>query len=233
MRIHLTPYDIFHLRYWGAVAVKALSPDKARLLCQESEGLEFKRREECTATGVTQDFSGVDCYPPHSSFLRLVCETEIELRRNFRHWQDLFIRPLCFNDLSLQKYPVSNPNRQYAISPHVDHKNCINLVAVIVLKGSASFCVCKDRSGAEPLEIPARPGDLILMRGFGFGGQDRPFHFVGPVSEERLTFGLRQTVDLKGLPRVSAQGGADGHAAAVDTNALADSHSRGRVLQHL
>src|SRR6185436_4505750 len=110
--------------------------------------------------------------------------------------------PIAFNDFSLQKYPCSAPEQKYAISPHLDHKRCINLIVVYLLKGKAPFCVCRDRAGNGAEEIKASPGDAILMRGSGFDGNLlRPFHYIGAVSEERLTFGMRQTIDQKPIEK--------------------------------
>jgi hypothetical protein len=40
--------------------------------------------------------------------------------------------------------------------------------------------------------VPARAGDLLLMRAPGFAGASaRPFHFLDGIAVERLSFGLR------------------------------------------
>lgn len=97
--------------------------------------------------------------------------------------------PPTFNDLLLQRYPPG----PYALTPHLDGKRFVDLVAIAVLEGSARFCVCADRAGNKPQEIPATPGSVIFMRAPGFGGAEdgRPFHCVGDVQSERYTLGLR------------------------------------------
>ena len=40
--------------------------------------------------------------------------------------------------------------------------------------------------------MPIAPGSLLLMRAPGFAGrEDRPFHFLNEVAEERVCLGLR------------------------------------------
>jgi hypothetical protein len=98
-------------------------------------------------------------------------------------------RPPTFNDLLLQRYPPG----PYALTPHLDGKRFIDLVAIAVLAGSARFCVCADRAGNKPCEIQAPPGSVIFMRapGFDAAGDGRPFHCVSDVESERYTLGLR------------------------------------------
>lgn len=187
------------LKTLGACSVKVLSEVDIAPLVEETRRLVFKQREQQTATGVLQNFSGCDQFELHSPFLALARETEQMLNQVFGYMVSI---PITLNDYSLQSYPVSSPEEKYAISPHRDHKNCINLIAVFVLKGIAPFCICADRTGSRAKEVYSRPGDLILMRGTGFlESEIRPYHFVGRVTTERLTFGLRQTVDRMELPK--------------------------------
>lgn len=183
----------------GACSIHVLPPEEVGPLLAEAGTFEFEQRDRLTKTGVTQNFSGHDTFGPKSPFMVLARDTATLLNSMFDR---MISQPIEFNDYSLQKYPVSSPDEQYAISPHLDHKNCINLIAVYVLKGIAPFYICSDRSGADAVEICARPGDLILMRGTGFlNSTVRPYHCVGKVTQERLTFGLRQTVDAATLPK--------------------------------
>ena len=56
----------------------------------------------------------------------------------------------------------------------------------------AKVIVVDDRDGAGAREIRAGPGDVILLRGPGYGGRRaRPFHFLSDITERRLSFGLR------------------------------------------
>ena len=184
----------------GATAIPSvLQKNEIKILLDDSKGFTFTPREESTDTNVAQHFSGYDPSLKDSAYMALARKTEIFLRTIFFGISE---PPIHFNDYSLQKYPVSKPEYTFAISPHRDHKYCINLIAIYVLKGKAPFCVCANKSAKNAVEIKSKPGDLILMRGFGFLDSNfRPVHFLGKVSEERLSFGLRQVTEGKSLPK--------------------------------
>jgi hypothetical protein len=94
----------------------------------------------------------------------------------------------AINDLIVQRYPVGSEG----ITPHRDHIRYTGLVAIIVLAGAGRFFISGDRTGADAREMPAPPGHLLLMRAPGFNGRnDRPFHAVRDIAEERYIFGLR------------------------------------------
>lgn len=99
-----------------------------------------------------------------------------------------------FNDFLLQRYPPG----PYALTPHLDGKRYVDLVAIAVVEGAARFCVCADRAGTGRVEIPAPPGSVIFMRAPGFDGAEdgRPFHCVLDVAAERYTLGLRRNSRL-------------------------------------
>jgi len=90
----------------------------------------------------------------------------------------------------LQRYEEES----IGITPHKDGLSYISLVCVFVIGGQGNFYVCSDRSGNNPIEIDASPGNVILMRAPGFLGSEdgRPFHYVTNIREPRYTFGLRQ-----------------------------------------
>ncbi len=186
----------------GAVNIPALTEKEVEILLSEAAQYSFKERQQLTETGVHQDFFGYDSFKPGSAFMKLAVEGAAWLNRVFGK---MVPAPIVFNDFSLQLYPVRE-RQTYAISPHRDHKNCVNLIAVYLLRGKAPFCICTDRAGAHAIEIGSKSGDLILMRGTGFlNSSTRPFHYVGKIVEERLTFGMRQTVDRKELPKYYEQ----------------------------
>jgi hypothetical protein len=92
------------------------------------------------------------------------------------------------NDLILQRYRPGSRG----ITPHRDHLRYRGLVALLIVSGDGRFCLCADRRGARAREVPALPGDLLLMRAPGLAGSsDRPFHFLDRITVERLSFGLR------------------------------------------
>jgi hypothetical protein len=95
---------------------------------------------------------------------------------------------LVFNDLIVQRYP---PGCQ-GITPHRDHVRYHIMVAIFILTGNGSFYICQDRGGNSSCNIPAAPGDLLLMRAPGFAAKkSRPLHFVNGVTRTRRTIGLR------------------------------------------
>jgi len=62
-----------------------------------------------------------------------------------------------------------------------------------VLAGAGRFLDSADRAGRAAREVPAPPGQLLLMRAPGFNGRnDRPFHAVREITAERSILGLRQ-----------------------------------------
>ena len=83
------------------------------------------------------------------------------------------------------------------ITPHLDQASYINLVAIIILGGGGRFYTCADRTGQNIRNIPAGPGDMILLRCPGFiGTQQRVFHGVSDISEARYSLGIRQNSSL-------------------------------------
>jgi hypothetical protein len=99
-----------------------------------------------------------------------------------------------FNDLIVQRYEPG----ALGITPHRDHIRYTGVVAIVILGGSARFCICRDRSGRGAREISCPPGGAILMRAPGMvwspdrpGADDRPFHFVSDIRCRRYTIGLR------------------------------------------
>jgi hypothetical protein len=94
------------------------------------------------------------------------------------------------NDVSIQRYA---PNTQ-GISPHLDSKRYVHLIAIFTTEGSALFRLCKDRSGPVLKEWGTTPGSLVLMRAPGFAGlkDGRPFHTVeGPRTGSRYSVTFR------------------------------------------
>ena len=194
MDICLYDAHVMGLSAIGAVAVPSVLSDvELAALNGEARGFHFQSREYRMATGVIQNLETADELPIGSRFLDLAHKTGCALD-DFFSLKKVADTPIEFNDFSVQRYPVSKAGESYAISPHLDHGRYINVVAVYILRGFAPFYICGDRSGAIQMEIFTKSGDLILMRGAGFMGiMQRPFHYVGPVTEDRLTFGLRQT----------------------------------------
>lgn len=175
----------------GAASVPALDERMRANMLNESSTLSFSGASGAVGPyGVRQEMS-VCRDIPEDGVIRKAAE---ELRH--------YLSPLLgaggsacnpptafrFNELVLQRYPAGSRG----ITPHRDGKRYRCLVAIAVISGSGTFAVCRDRSGAEPHSVDARPGRVVLLRAPGFRGiEARPYHFVSDVSEERTVLTLR------------------------------------------
>ncbi len=174
-------------------------------LYKESREFKFTNSQAETTTGVVQNFSAFSNFKRRSIWKQLGSKISQSLRDGFEKLgqSSLFQKPLALDDLTLQYYPQSKPGDHYALSAHRDQSGFINLVVVLLIHGPSTFYICKDREGTtpiEPKEIPAVPGDLIVMRAGSFGDNlRRPCHYVGRIEnpEGRLSFALRQLTDDK------------------------------------
>ena len=80
------------------------------------------------------------------------------------------------------------------ITPHLDGKRFVQLVATFTTKGTAKTALCRSRKGEVIREWDTKAGSLILLRGNGFAGRDdgRPFHSIGgPQRQGRYAVVLR------------------------------------------
>jgi hypothetical protein len=184
-------------------AVISPSEDPKELLTKlekEIEKFDFVPSVATTRSGVIQKFEAFADFAPESIWAKIGQEISENLRSGFEslRYASLFATPLDVSDLTLQYYPQSKPEDSYALSAHRDQSGFLNLVVVLLVRGSSAFFICKDRVGTtpiEPVEIKANIGDLIILRAGGFGGGlPRPCHFVGRIEnpEGRVSFALRQ-----------------------------------------
>jgi hypothetical protein len=156
-------------------------------LAASARRLRFEPLEPQTETGVAQDADSCPEIGAGTMFGALARATSGAVSA-------FLDEPVDFDELALQRYRVSKPGQPFAIGPHRDHKVCRTVVAVWLIYGESGFHVCDRRDGSGARPIAAGPGDLILLRGYGFrGATERPLHFVGALREERLSFGLRVT----------------------------------------
>ena len=157
-----------------------------------AEGVAFRPGQSVIGSGaaaVYQDFEVALDFPEDSIFRALAAALGARLRAA------LALAPclddpagFCLNDLILQRYRRGS----FGITPHRDHIGYRGLVAVVTLGGAAPFFVCADRRGSRAREVPAPAGHLLLMRAPGYLSDcPRPFHFLGEVTEARLSLGLR------------------------------------------
>jgi len=178
-----------------AVSVGLLSPRGCAELLAASKTLSYRDARPVIGEGdraVHQDFEICMPVPEGSAF---------------HHFRDALERllvdalagmpapplatPPHLNDLVVQRYPAGS----LGITAHRDHLSYRDLVAIVTLIGRARFFISKDRSGGNAREVPIPPGSLLLMRAPGFAGrEDRPYHFLNEVAEERVCVGLRHDV---------------------------------------
>jgi hypothetical protein len=97
------------------------------------------------------------------------------------------------NEAYVQRYEPG----ALGVSPHLDSKWFVVLVAIFTIQGTARFALCQDRAGEIIQEWDTGPGSLALLRAPGLLGakEQRPFHSVsGPAGERRfsVTFRMNQ-----------------------------------------
>ena len=180
------------------LALPLLAPSARDFLRDAGEALPYRPAKPVVGkdqAAVQQDFE-VSLYfprfPPDSPFTAFAAAFE-RLTAEALALLDppAYPGPVLMNDLIVQRYHPGS----VGITPHRDHLRYEALVAIFPLSGRARFCVCSDRQGSDTQEIPAEPGDLLLMRAPGlFGLRDRPFHFVDRIESRRISLGLRYDV---------------------------------------
>ncbi len=175
-----------------AASLLLLGPSDCAALCAAAESLPFRPGQAVVGSGKTavrQDFDVTLAFPPDSIFRALAAALDSLLR------EGLTLAPCLddpagfrLNDLILQRYRRGS----FGITPHRDHIGYRGLVAIVTLSGAAPFFVCADRQASDAREVPAPIGHLLLMRAPGYrSDRPRPFHFLGEVTEARLSLGLR------------------------------------------
>ncbi len=177
----------------GAASVHVLTEPFRRTLAEEAQRAPYRKAREVVGSGdrlVRQELEYCDDFPPHSAFHTLRQGFRRLLERSLAaNGLEAVAGPLKFDSMMLQRYAPG----ALGITPHRDGRRYVKLVCNFTLAGQGRFCVCADRSGRRPRELDASPGTVILLRAPGFLGTDeRPFHFVDNIREERYSFGLRQ-----------------------------------------
>ncbi len=177
-------------------SIREMTPTLLGDLCRQAATLMYEPAKH-VVTQVEQNFFGCSEFAEASIWRHMANQLADGLEHAFRrHGKlDLLTPPLRFTDMALQEYPETVGDKKFGIGPHRDQSAFINLVVVLLLRGPSAFFICKDKSMADSVEIPAKPGELIIMRGGGFAGGSlsRPCHYVGPIDTRgRLSFGMRQ-----------------------------------------
>ena len=183
---------VTEIRAHGATGFPLLQDYYRQMLLARGRKLEYEQRPEYVGPAkVREQLSSAKVIPSPSLFSALVGEFETLL--NYENLKLIeserpFSTPIKFNEISLQKYDAGS----IGITPHLDSARCQYLVVILVLVGEGCFATCKDRAGTNPHEIRPKTGDVILIRAAGFDGVDeRPFHYLNDIREERLALGLR------------------------------------------
>ncbi len=175
-----------------AVSLPLLSAHARRRLIGATSRLRYRPATPVIGTGasaVYQDFELCMAIPERSLLRAFAGALEALLNAALTRMEPRpLARPLHLNDAIVQRYPAGSSG----ITAHRDHLRYRNLVALVTLSGAARICLCDDRAGSNPREIPCPPGHLLLMRAPGFAGRnERPFHFLDRVTRARLSLGLR------------------------------------------
>ena len=178
-----------------AVSLPLLSAEDCTPLIEVSAGLTYRPATPVIGEGarrVQQDFELCADFAPGHPFHGFAAALESLTAAALARLDPPPLHPAPpFNDLIVQRYGAGSAG----ITPHRDHIRYRGLVAIVTLVGRARFCVCTERSGRDAREVPIPPGSLLLMRAPGFAGRDdRPFHLLKDVVEERICLGLRHDV---------------------------------------
>ena len=174
-----------------AAVLPLLAPAECRSFIDAGADLSFRSAKPVIGEGeraVYQDFDICLSIPQTHRLWQLTQAVERLIAAALGTMAEPPLEALSLNDLVLQRYP---PGAR-GITPHRDHVRYVGLVVIVQMSGDGRFGLCADRSGAGARVLDARPGDGILMRAPGFGGaKDRPFHFLGGITVERYSLGIR------------------------------------------
>ncbi|WP_214403225.1 hypothetical protein [Pseudonocardia lacus] len=103
------------------------------------------------------------------------------------------------NEVSYQRYTAGGNG----LPPHRDQRYYATCIAIVTLRGSATFAVHASRDPDDVVDQwTTVPGEVILLRGWtpDPDTDPRPYHRIDPpVSGERLMFQARQ--NIAGPPR--------------------------------
>jgi len=176
-----------------AASLPLLCADACARLTDEARALAFRPARPVVGVGdaaVYQDFDLATDIPAGGVLSALARALDRHIRCALRSMnRDPLPEGFQFNDLIVQRYAAGSAG----ISEHRDHIRYVGLIAIVVLSGAGRFHVSADRTGRGAREVPAPPGQLLLMRAPGFNGRnDRPFHGVRDITAERYILGLRQ-----------------------------------------
>ena len=173
-----------------SLSVPILSDDFRAALLAEAKKYPLRAARDTVGSGanrVYQDMVLQDKLKEDGKFAELVVEFQ-KLFDEAIKGRNFFSSPVVFNDVMLQKYEPGSAG----ITPHRDRMDYRHIICLFVLDGYGRFYISDDRKKLNQIEIANVPGDVLLMPGPGFIGlEERPFHYLENITEERWVFGLR------------------------------------------
>lgn len=178
------------LRHIRTVSVPILTEDFRHALLDEAKMYPLRTVRNTVGTGenqVHQDMLLHDQLKADSLFSELAGEFQTLFDAAVGSL-GLFSSRVVFNDVMIQMYEPGSGG----ITPHRDRTDYRHVICLFVLEGHGRFYISDDRKKTNQLEIANLPGDVLLMPGPGFVGlEQRPYHYLEDITEERWIFGLR------------------------------------------
>lgn len=177
----------------GALSIPFLCEDFRLALLREAQSYTYSPEPEIVGRGpdaVRQQTASQCVVSPEGAYAELRTAFQAACDEAFQAVTPYpFTTRLRLTDIRLQQYAAGS----LGITPHQDGARFCNLVCIFMIGGRARFAVCADRSARAAREIDVSPGRLLLLRGPGFLGSDeRPFHYLTDIRDERYTCALRQ-----------------------------------------
>ena len=188
------------LRQTPALVLPCLAEPQRQALVAAADALPYRQARPVIGGGpnaVHQDFELNFEIPAPSPFHDLTAALGVLVDRALAAMAAPPLSPpIAFNDLIVQRYPVGCGG----MTPHRDHLRYRGLVVLVLLQAGGMFYLSDDRQGNGRRDLPARPGDMILMIAPDFAGRagPRPFHGVDRITARRYSIGIRHDRDRPG-----------------------------------
>lgn len=95
-----------------------------------------------------------------------------------------------FNKIGFHKYSAGS----LGITSHQDYESHINLISIFNLIGDAKLYYCENVDKRNSKKIDTIPGSLTLLRAARNENEQqyRPFHYIEPMENERLSLNVRK-----------------------------------------
>ncbi len=178
------------------ISLNFISNDFLLKLIKQVLTFEYRKAKPVVGNSVSQDFEV--CFPaPKEGYIEILSDAiENLFIKSIKLIKDPPIQQVQFNDIAIQKYlPYSS-----GISPHKDHRKYESVIIIATLSGKSKFYLCQNRDGSNSQVVDDAPGNIVILPATGFKmiNNDfvRPIHFVGDITDGRLSVGLRQNTEL-------------------------------------